>query len=449
MRFPEVMAGLVLAWWLPVAAWAEAVKDREGAVRRDRSALEQDARWIYNDVEAGFAEARRTGKPLLVVLRCVPCLACAGLDAQVLLEETELAPLLERFVRVRLINANTLDLARFQFDYDLSFSTLFFNGDGTVYGRYGSWTHQTNAQDQATAGFRRALEGVLRLHGGYPGNRAALAGKQGKPGPFRTPLAIPTLAGKYREELDWNGKVVPSCVHCHQVTDALRLQVRNQREPMPDALLFPHPGPAVLGLVLAADAAARVEGVEAGSTAERAGLRVGDEIRELGGQPLVSAADVSWVLHGLGRSARLEAVVERSGLTRTVVLALPEGWRERTDISRRVGTWGMRGMATGGLVLEDLPDADRRARGLELGQLALRVKHVGEYGKHAAAKRAGFRKDDVLVGIESAPGVDLSARRLGEGELIAWILRNHPMGTQLRVRVWRDGRQLELRLPVQ
>lgn len=28
--------------------------------------------WIYDDLDAGFAEAKRTGKPLLVVLRCVP-----------------------------------------------------------------------------------------------------------------------------------------------------------------------------------------------------------------------------------------------------------------------------------------------------------------------------------------------------------------------------------------
>ena len=28
--------------------------------------------WIYDDMAAGFSEAGRTGKPLLVVLRCVP-----------------------------------------------------------------------------------------------------------------------------------------------------------------------------------------------------------------------------------------------------------------------------------------------------------------------------------------------------------------------------------------
>ena len=65
---------------------AEAVKDREGAVRGDRARMENDARWIYNDVDRGFAEAARTGRPLLVVLRCVPCLSCVGLDAEVLTE---------------------------------------------------------------------------------------------------------------------------------------------------------------------------------------------------------------------------------------------------------------------------------------------------------------------------------------------------------------------------
>src|SRR5580765_4625007 len=177
---------------------AATVKDREGAIRQDKAALENDARWIYNDYKRGFAEARRTGKPLLVVLRCVPCLACAGIDAAVSLQETEIAPLLDQFVCVRVINANALDLSLFQFDYDLSFSTMFFNGDGTVYGRYGSWTHQRDPFDKTTAGYKRALEAVLAIHRGYPANKSALAGKQGRPAPFKTPVEIPELASRYK-----------------------------------------------------------------------------------------------------------------------------------------------------------------------------------------------------------------------------------------------------------
>src|ERR1043166_6609419 len=222
------------------SVFAETVKDREGAVREDKATMEKDARWIYNDWKKGFEKAKWENKPLLVVLRCVPCLSCAGIDASVL-QEAELQPLLDKFVCVRVINANALDLSLFQVDYDLSFSTVFFNGDGTVYGRYGSWTHQKNAQDKTTAGFKRALQAALDLHHGYPANKASLAAKQGAPMEFKTPLAIPGLAGRYQVELDWKGRVVPSCLHCHPIADALRIEYRDQKQTIPPTFLYPRP----------------------------------------------------------------------------------------------------------------------------------------------------------------------------------------------------------------
>ena len=146
------------------------VKDREGAVRKDRDVMEKDPRWIYNDYQQGFEQAQKTQKPLLVVLRCVPCMSCWGMDAAILTDKS-LQPLLDQFVCVRLINANAIDLERFQFDYDLSFSTMFFNGDGTVYGRYGSWTHQKNPYDSTLTGYRRALEGRARHSQSLPGKQ--------------------------------------------------------------------------------------------------------------------------------------------------------------------------------------------------------------------------------------------------------------------------------------
>ena len=38
----------------------------------DRSALERDDSWIYNDLSKGFAAAKDSGKPLMVVHRCIP-----------------------------------------------------------------------------------------------------------------------------------------------------------------------------------------------------------------------------------------------------------------------------------------------------------------------------------------------------------------------------------------
>jgi serine protease Do len=424
-------------------AVAATVKDREAAVRNDRTTMENDARWLYNDVQRGFAQAKRTGKPLLVVLRCVPCLSCSGIDAQVLLQNTEITPLMDQFVCVRVINANALDLSLFQFDFDLSFSTMFFNGDGTVYGRYGSWTHQTNEQNTATAGFKRALEGALAIHRGYPGNKAALAGKQGAATTYKTPVEIPGLSGKYALDLNWSGKVVQSCVHCHQIGDGLRVSYRDQKQPIPVNLIYPMPAPETIGMILAADQVARVESVAAGSIAAKAGLERGDEIVALGQQPLLSIADVSWVLHHSPEAGTLTAVVKRGAAEKSLELVLPARWRSQSNISRRVGTWGMRMMATGGLVLEDLTDGERNQRGLGKSGMGLLVKHVGEYGKHAAAKRAGFQKNDVVVELDGV------SSRTTEGELIGHLLQKHLPGHQVTATVLRGGQRVELKLPMQ
>lgn len=388
-------------------------------------------------------QAKAEGKPLLVVLRCVPCLACAGIDASVL-QERELQPLLDRFVCVRLINANTLDLSLFQIDYDLSFSAVFFNGDGAIYGRYGSWTHQKNSQDKTTAGFKKALEGALALHKGYPGNKSQLAGKQGAALPFKSPLELPELAGKYKRELDWEGKIVQSCVHCHMVGDAVRSFYRDtKKEPIPSEWIYPWPAAETIGLTFATEDIARIEKVAPGSVAERAGLKSGDQVVALNGQALISIADVSWILHRSPESGSLKAtVVGNGGKESEMTIPLPQGWRRKADISRRVGTWGMRAMALGGLFLEDLSDAERSKRNLPMDSMALFVKHAGEYGIHAAAKKAGFRKEDVLVEIDG------NSKRIGESELIGDLLKHSP-GKSVPAKVWRGGQRLELSLPLQ
>jgi hypothetical protein len=441
-----------IALWLLLLAFvffisshgsAETVKDREGAVRNDRTAMENDARWIYNDYKKGFSEAKRTGKPLLVVLRCVPCLACAGIDAQVLLQQTDLIPLLDQFVCVRVINANALDLALFQFDYDLSFSTLFFNGDGTIYGRYGSWSHQKNAQDKTTASFKRALEGALELHRGYPSNKALLAGKQGGPTPFKTPVEIPGLLGKYKLDLNWDGKVVASCIHCHQISDTFRASYRDKGQPIPQEWVYPWPTPETIGLSLAADQPARIESLAAGSPAALAGLQAGDDILSFAGQPPLSIADISWALHRSPAQGVVTVVAKRGGTQQSIRLELPEDWRSKSDISRRVGTWPLRGMAIGGLVLEDLRDEERTRRDLARDTMALNVKFVGQYGKHAAAQKAGFKKGDIIVMMDGL------TRRTTESQLLGDLLAKRQPGEKVKAKVLRETQHVELEMPIQ
>lgn len=442
MKKPPFSWLIALAIGLSPAV-AETVKDREGAVRQDKARMEEDSRWIYNDVDKGFAEATRTGKPLLVALRCVPCMSCMGID-QSILQSTDLAPMLDQFVCVRIINANTLDLSRFQFDYDLSFSTLFFNGDGTVYGRHGSWTHQKDSSLSTTEGYQAALKAAQAIHAGYPGNKALLAGKQGGPTPFKMPVEIPALAERYGRELDWQGNVVKSCVHCHQIGDAFRASYRDKGQLMPLELIYPMPMPETVGLSLETSHIARVSAVIPGSAAAKAGLRVGDDIAQFGGQPLVSIADFAWVLHRAGESADLAMAVSRQGKELPpLTLNLENGWRLNSDISKRVGTWPMRAMATGGLKMVDLTDEERAARKLSVDQLALNLEGVGQWGAHGAAKNAGFQKGDVLIEVNGM------TERLTESQFIGRVLRENPGKTKLPAVVLRGDQRVELMLPVQ
>ena len=427
----------------PLLLHAESVKDREGAVRGDRAKLEHSDRWIYDNFQRGFEEAKRTGKPLLVVLRCVPCLACMGIDAQVLLEEKELAKLLDQFVCVRLINANALDLSIFQFDYDLSFTTMFFNGDGTVYGRYGSWKHQKNSQENATAGYHKALDAALAIHKGYPGNKALLATKQGAPTPFKAPTEIPALAEKYKPQLDWEGKVVGSCVHCHMIGSAYQTWYRGKREPMPEQWLHPWPEPETIGLSLASEEIAQVSAVTASSPAAGAGIQAGDEIISINSEPLISIADVSWALHRAPSAASLKLDVKRGGETKALTLELPAGWRRKSDVTLRASIWPMRGMALGGLRIENLPDEDRQKANLAANALALRVLNVGQYGMHAAAKNAGFQKDDVIIELDGI------SKTQTECQLIDHLLEKHFPGDKVKVTVLRGQQKKDLELPMQ
>lgn len=422
---------------------AESVKDREGAVRADKARMEADQRWAYNDIESGFKQAKLTGKPLLIVMRCVPCLACMGLDSAVLMESEELTALLDQFVCVRVINANALDLTKFQFDYDLSFSTLFFNSDGTVYGRYGSWSHQKNSADQTLTGYKKALEAALAIHHDYPANKASLSIKQPTTIPYVNPTDMPKLAEKYKRELDWDGKVVGSCIHCHMIGDAMRASYRDQKQPVPDEWVFPMPSPETLGLSLAADEIARVLTVSAGSPAEKAGLQAGDQITRYAGQPLVSNADISWALHRSGNSAEHEINVLRAGTIQSLTLTLPTGWRKTTDTSQRAAAWSMRGLAAGGLNLQDLDQAERQKRGLSNDGMALWVKGLGMYNIHAAAKKAGFQKDDVLIEVAGMK------HRLTESRLHGHLLQEHLQGEKVPVKVLRGDKIIDLLLPMQ
>ena len=361
-------------------------QDRDTKVRNDRKAFQESKDWIYNDLSEGIRVARETHKPLMVVFRCIPCEACQEFDDDVARRDPVIRDLLDKFICVRIVQANTMDLSHFQFDYDLSFAVFFLNTDLTIYGRFGTRSNRLESDDISLAGLRAAMAEALRMHQDAATIKASLAGKQPRPTRFKTPRDFPVLSGRYQPELDYAGSVARSCIHCHQIRDAERRLQRAASEPMPDEVLFPYPDPDVVGLRLDPDEMAKIVQVAPGSSADRDGFKAGDEIVSLDGQPLLSIADVQWALHNAPATAKLPAQVRRDGKMINLTMTLKEGWRHG-NISWRTTTWTLRQMGFGGMKLEELKEEERQQAKLSPERMALKAVHVGEFGEHAVAKR--------------------------------------------------------------
>jgi serine protease Do len=413
---------------------------REEKVRADKSKVEAGGYWIYNDLPKAFAEAKLTRKPIIAVLRCIPCVECVKLDDDLIDADPRLKPLLAQFVRVRIISTNGLDLSLFQFDTDQSFAVFLLSSDGTILGRFGTRSHRTNwSDDVSVEGLGEALRTSLVMNDHLDRNRASLAGKRGPAQEFAAPEQFPNLKDRYKSNLDYQGKVAQSCIHCHMIGDAVRELAFSRKVKLPDKILFPYPHPKSIGLILDPTKMATVKEVDPGSPAAKCGLVPGDEIRKLDGEILLSIADIQWVLNSASPDgAEIKAEVNRGSKNVALTLKLENGWRRRDDISWRASTWGLRRKALGGMLLEQLPDKVRSDLKLPAGSTTLLVKHVGEYAPHNVAQKAGFRKEDIVIGFDSR--TDL----LRETDVIAYSLREKHPGDKVPVTILRNGERQTL-----
>lgn len=420
-------------------------KTREQKVREDQQRVIEEGFWIYNDLPRAFKKATETGKPLLVVLRCIPCEECVKLDDDLVDTDPVLKPLLEKFVCVRVVSTNGLDLSLFQYDTDQSFAVFMLNADKTIYGRFGTRSHRTEwVGDVSLKGLAEALQGALELHASYPANKESLAAKTGPKPLFERPELFPALKEKYTSSLNYSGDVVKSCIHCHQIGDAIRDHYRAEKKPIPDEILNPYPHPKALGLILDPTRRATVKDIVKGSVAAKAGLQVADRIISINNQPILSIADVQWVLHGIsGTGGELKAEIERNGNARTVTVPLSSGWRNLDDISWRVSSWGLRRMVTGGLVLETASPDERAEARIDSDKMLLKVKHVGMYGAHAAGKNAGVQEDDLIVSYDGRSDL------MTDSDVLRYGATQKTVGETVVLGVLRKGKTLNLKIPMQ
>jgi S1-C subfamily serine protease len=188
---------------------------------------------------------------------------------------------------------------------------------------------------------------------------------------------------------------------------------------------------------------ATVKSVDAGSPAEKGGFKAGDSISKLGGQPILSIADIQWVLHNAKEPSKLDAEVERDGKAAKGSLALEAGWRRKDDFTWRVVAWGMRHRLLGTQPLESLTAEDRSKQGLAADALALRIKgfppdYVKDKNREAAQK---FQKDDVITDVDGQKGL------VDEGGVLGYLVQKKP-GESADFTVLRAGKPQKVTLTI-
>ena len=343
-------------------------------------------------------------------------------------EKPETAALLDKFVAVRVVQMWGLDLARFQFDWDLTLAVVFLNADGTVYGRFGTRRNHDHAEKDTTVeGLVKAAEGALELHAGYPGNAKQLEGKRARPSRWPTPEAIPVLKGRPNIK-PANGERA-GCVHCHQVHEGELWSLREADQAMTDRLLWTFPATEDAGLELDPNERARVVAVS--GLASKAGFKAGDLILTLGGQPIISTADVQWVLHHAEDDQTLRAEIDRGGERLALRMALAPGWRRKGDYSWRSISWSLRHRLAGTGLLEPQP--------ARINEMSLRIKGLPpDWVKDrnlSAAKE--LRNGDVIVAVDGR--TDLAR----EADFMAYLLQKKARGSVVMLTVLRGGKSLQ------
>lgn len=344
--------------------------------------------------------------------------------------DEDLRALLAKFTCVRIVQMWGVDLERFQFDFAMTWAAFFMHADGTIYGRYGSRSAvgEGSARDMSLAGFRASLAAALALHERYVADPAAtrgeLLGKATRRKPrWPRPEEIPALKSNARLAVPFAGHAEDrsgrahgvGCIHCHMVSDSELRSLRAAGEAIPDELLWPYPMPDAIGLHMDPEQRATVLRVLDGSPAARAGLRRGDEILHFDGQPILSTADLQWVLHHHG-SGDVAVGFARAGETRDAAIAFADGWR------RKLGNWRFTNL---GMCMQIAGFNGRPGRngGERLAIVVGRVHQKRLLG-------VDLRKDDTIVALDG----DRSPKNLGE--LTRWLCAKAP-GTKVELRVRR------------
>jgi serine protease Do len=346
-------------------------------------------------------------------------------DAQVVRQDPAVLAMADKFVFARLTRLNGIDLNVFRFDYDLTWVAFFADADLHVYARYGGRLPGDADGRLSREGLLHVMNEVLGLH------QVRVAAKAPPPrlDPPRRPEDLPLLRDVTRQEPRF-------CCRCHLVNDALNAEARRQGQTDKERRkesFYAFPPPETLGVEPERVRGNRVRAVTPRSPADRAGLRPGDVLRTVNGQPVLTTFDIQAALNDFDDRGPLAVVVERDGKEVTCRLDLPPGWR-RWDTSWRKSLHNVPPAL--GWNGEELDAADREKLKLPADGLAHRVFFVSP---NTPADRAGLRSGDVIVAADGR-------RKLPYVNFRGYPALAHDPGDTIELIVLRGGKEVAVTL---
>lgn len=334
--------------------------------------------------------------------------------------DNEIIELSKEFVRLRFTQMRGVNIALFEYDYDMTWMSFFLDADGRVYSRYGSRNSVSADSHNTAAGLRNTMREVL----------AVQRVESAKPRPtYQPPTQRPADIPAY------NKMFGGSCGRCHMLNEAKWEQQRLDGTMKQGAFFF-YPLPENIGIKLDLTKGNRVKEIVKDSFADKAGLKANDTIRSANGTRVLTTADMQYALDKLEPNGKLIVEALRDDRPVRAVLELSGNWRA-SDVSWRKSVRVRAFQNNFTRYLAALSDAEKGQLGIERGHLAYRLtESKGE------AQDAGLLKNDIVLAFDGQ-------RALAMRNPHYYPLIEHKAGDTMDVTVLRDGKErtLTLRIP--
>ena len=158
-------------------------------------------------------------------------------------------------------------------------------------------------------------------------------------------------------------------------------------------------------------------------------------------QPIISIADIQWVLHNLSNDAELIRI-NVAGSSRQHLVRTAPGWK-KTNISWRGSLWNLHPRLR--VWMPEVKGDELKRLRLPAGHHALKVKWINQGSPEGkAAQRAGLRLNDYIIAINSKPLRSMAAR-----EFTAHVKLNYKSGQKLPLTLLRNGKRIQFQWPLQ